>query len=224
MGGHCHSSNAGRATSEFPVSDKSVLIEGVPISNFTIDHDGLVTCGERGNLCIIQQTHDFKFIGKHSWPVALPAKLHAREWQWRERSRPKGPCCEGVIAEDRNIVSGGLPGVFDCKDCNRPRPDPDVLRGIQYCPINVRGEDFGFSNEDISAQLTLGTLFHPSDQSSIGPPEQNGSDKHQKCEHHQEGVSDLNSVPIERRPEFGSLLAAILTLVGAFAACRAGFD
>jgi hypothetical protein len=79
-------------------------------------------------------------------------------------------------------------------------------------------------NPNISSQLPLSSFVGSFYEPSSRPPESYGGAKKEERESRQERVGDFEPVSIERRPELGTLFAAMLCIALAFGACRRGMD
>jgi hypothetical protein len=123
--------------------------------------------------------------------------------------RSKRVDCNSAINIKGNIISGGLSSIFE-SDFGPWIGSKTVLQD-------------GIINEDISPQLPngsfLGTLYEP----SSGPPQSNGREEQQARKEHQKRVSNFET-PIEYRPKFGSLIAAIAVIGLGLAVCGSGMS
>jgi hypothetical protein len=77
-------------------------------------------------------------------------------------------------------------------------------------------------NGNVGTQLPFGGLVSAAYEPPRGPPKQDSSEEKQAREKHQQRVRDLKSIAVERRPELGSLLAALFSIGMGFIACGFG--
>lgn len=76
--------------------------------------------------------------------------------------------------------------------------------------------NFGTAGDEIGSQLPFCGFVRASNEIAGGEPESKGGEKQQGGERGYKRIGDFKSVAVERRPELGSLIFAVLCLGLAF--------